>query len=202
MCNAACMEFANKLTKDDVEAKRVLEVGSFNVNGSMRLVAQPLLPSEYIGVDITEGPGVDEVCDVLSLTKRFGKESFDVVISSEMIEHVYDWRGAISNMKGVLKTGGVLLITTRSQGFSWHCFPTDWWRYEIADMERIFDDFTIEALERDLSAPGVFVLARKPVYFHENKLSHHALYSMIEGKRCTRFDKEKVFLMNIMELCK
>lgn len=180
-----------------------MEVGSFNVNGTLRTVAEPMLPSFYLGVDISEGPGVDEVCNIHALVKRFGKESFDVILCSEVIEHVYDWRGAISQMKLVLRPDGLLLITTRSEGFGFHLFPSDWWRYSLADMERIFDDFTIEALETDPLAPGVFMLARKPMkYFHENKLSHHALYSMIEKKRCRRCDKEKVFLMNLTELCK
>jgi hypothetical protein len=39
----------------DVKGKRVLEVGAYNVNGSMREYCLNFKPSEYIGVDLTAG---------------------------------------------------------------------------------------------------------------------------------------------------
>jgi len=51
-------------------------------------------------------------------------------------------------MKAVLKPGGFIYITTRSRGFPYHAYPHDYWRYEIEDMEKIFGDFEIIALEK------------------------------------------------------
>jgi len=65
-------------------------------------------------------------------------------------------------MKAVLKPGGLIYITTRSRGFSYHAYSHDYWRYEIEDMEKIVGDFEITALEKDWEAPGVFLKARKP----------------------------------------
>ena len=42
------------------------------------------------------------------LLDYFGHESFDVVICTETLEHIMDWRSAINNMKGVLKRGGYI----------------------------------------------------------------------------------------------
>ncbi|MEQ1761626.1 MAG: class I SAM-dependent methyltransferase [Pyrinomonadaceae bacterium] len=184
MCNSACLDFGRtKLTEADVAGKRVIEIGAVDINGSLRPDVEALGPSEYLGIDIAEGPGVDEVCNVYDLVERYGPESFDVAISSEMIEHVHDWRKAISQIKQILRPGGVLVMTTRSIGFPYHDYPFDYWRYELDDMRTIFSDMTIEALEPDTDDPGVLVKARKPENFVENDLSEHALYSMVIGGR-------------------
>ncbi len=161
----------------------MIEIGAVDINGSLRPDVEALGPSEYLGIDIAEGPGVDEVCNVYDLVERYGPESFDVAISSEMIEHVHDWRKAISQIKEILRPGGVLVMTTRSIGFPYHDYPFDYWRYELDDMRAIFSDMTIEALEPDTDDPGVLVKARKPEGFVENDLSEHALYSMIINDR-------------------
>jgi 2-polyprenyl-6-hydroxyphenyl methylase/3-demethylubiquinone-9 3-methyltransferase len=52
------------------------------------------------------------VADVLSLTETFGERSFDVIVSSECIEHTPDPEKAIVEMGRVLKPGGYLSLST------------------------------------------------------------------------------------------
>ena len=47
-----------------------------------------LSPTEYVGVDIEPRKFVDVVLPAEKLTEYFGSESFDVVISTELLEHV------------------------------------------------------------------------------------------------------------------
>ncbi len=47
--------------------------------------------------------GVDEVWDARYLSEKFGENSFDVVLSTEMLEYVDDWRKVITEMKRVLR---------------------------------------------------------------------------------------------------
>lgn len=156
--------FGTAVTREDIEGRRVLEVGSFNVNGSVRPILIGLRPAEYHGVDASAGDGVDQVLDCTRLVDEFGAGSWDVVVSTEMLEHVEDWRACVRNLIHVLVPGGLLLVTTRSPGFPYHPFPDDHWRFTTAALERIVSNARLEAVEisADPEAPGVFVKARKP----------------------------------------
>jgi hypothetical protein len=67
-----------------------LEIGSYNHNGSARDLFAPLA-SEYVGVDIIPGPGVDVVCNIANpkefkkFVKDYGK--FATIICTETLEH-------------------------------------------------------------------------------------------------------------------
>lgn len=173
---------AKHLLPEDVRDARILEVGSLDVNGSVRPIIERDAPREYIGVDIAAGPGVNIVCDAQGLVDRFGAGSFDIVISTELLEHVRDWREAVHQMKMVCKDGGIILVTTRSRGFPYHGFPHDYWRFEIADMREIFADCAIAALEPDPQR-GVMLKAVKESPFTEKDLGGITLYSVVTGRR-------------------
>lgn len=183
MCNTTGIDFgARMLTADRVAGKDVIDVGALDVNGSLRPVVEPLGPARYVGVDIEMGPGVDEVVPAERLVARYGRESFDVVITTEMVEHVRDWPTVMSNLKGILRPGGLLLLTTRSKGFKYHAYPYDFWRYEPADLRAIFADLDIVTIEQDTDAPGVFMLASRPEAYAERP-SDVRLFSMVTGGR-------------------
>lgn len=162
MCSSASIAFGrDHLGREDVAGKDVLEVGSFDVDGSLREVVDPLGPKQYLGVDLRPGPGVDEICSAERLVERFGPESFDVVLAADVLEHVADWKAAIGSMKRVLRPGGVALLTTVAPGFPYHGHPDDYWRFEPELLERAFADFDVEALEHGSAMLGVNLLARK-----------------------------------------
>jgi SAM-dependent methyltransferase len=188
MCNEACLRFVRaQVGIEDVEGRSVLEVGALDVNGSPRPHIESLGPARYVGVDLAQGPGVDELCDVASLVARFGESEFDLVVSTEMVEHVLEWRRAFDQMKRVLRPGGLFVLTTRSKGFPLHGYPHDFWRYELEDMRTIFADFAAVIAERDSPEPGVFVSARKPLDWKDPDLSGVALYSILARRRVRDF---------------
>jgi len=183
MCNGACIDFVkNNTTPEEILNRRILEVGAYNVNGSVRNDILKFNPKEYNGIDITPGPGVDSICDVYDIITKYGKESYDVVISTEMLEHVEDWTKCISNLKNVITPGGLIYLTTRSIGFGKHNYPYDWWRYQKEDMEYIFSDFEIQKIEID-PCPGIFIKAKKPINYKEKDLSLYRLYNINTGAR-------------------
>jgi len=164
MCNQWCLEFSKRALGHLGSPSRMLEVGSLDVNGSVRSVLGDAV-SSYFGVDIRPGPGVDEVLDVAQLSDRFGEQAFDLVASTEMLEHCFDWQGALFQMLSVLHPDGMLLITTRSPGFPLHDHPADYWRFEKQELERLLEPVgVILELEDDFSLGwpcGIGVILRR-----------------------------------------
>jgi SAM-dependent methyltransferase len=52
-----------------------------------------------------------ERADALQLRAQLGAETFDVVVSTQVLEHVREWERALAEMRAVLRPGGVLLLT-------------------------------------------------------------------------------------------
>ena len=105
------VEMAAKHMAADWTGVRVLEIGSADVNGSIR----PFFPgSDYTGVDLSAGPGVDIIASghELALPDRH----VDLAISCECFEHNPRWCETFVNMHRMTKAGGVVLITCASRG--------------------------------------------------------------------------------------
>jgi ubiquinone/menaquinone biosynthesis C-methylase UbiE len=182
---------AKSLHKEDIEGKEVLEVGSLDHNGTVRSLVESFKPNKYVGVDFIAGEGVDLVCRAEDLINIFGKESFDVIIATELLQHTKNWKDVIHNMKNVCKKEGIMLISARSKGFNgYHGYPQDYWRYEIEDINKIFSDFNISVLEKDKNDDGVLIKLIKPKNFIENNLSEYNLYSIVVNKRIQKLSKK------------
>jgi hypothetical protein len=86
-------DFAERvLTPHRVAERSALEVGSYDVNGSVRPYVETLKPACYLRVDSQEGLRVDTVVNCEHLTHYVGYASWEVVITTEMLEHVRNWR--------------------------------------------------------------------------------------------------------------
>jgi len=203
MCHSYCIKWGvEHLNVEEIRNKRVLEVGSYDVNGSYRYFVERLNPKEYIGVDIMEGPGVDLVCPAENLADHFGENYFDLLISTCTLEHVRDWKSAISNIKRVCKPNGIIISIAPSV-WPIHEFPHDFWRYRKKDMVNIFSDCRIIAITELVRTPNlislvcpktalVYAKIRKPLGFQENNLSNYRLYSITESKRIKQIPSDFV----------
>jgi len=85
---------------------KVLEIGSRNVNGSCR---EFFGSKDYIGLDLSEGPGVDVICHAADYNGAV--DSFDVIISCEALEHDRRWEDTLLSAYRMLKPGGLLVVT-------------------------------------------------------------------------------------------
>jgi len=87
--------------------KRVLEVGSQDINGSVR---DFFTNCNYTGIDLGEGKGVDVVAHVTDY-HRLNDDEYDVVISTEALEHDEKWNKSLLTMYRLLKPTGILILT-------------------------------------------------------------------------------------------
>jgi SAM-dependent methyltransferase len=138
-------------------AMDTLEVGSYDVNGSVR----GLFRGPYIGVDMREGPGVDVVAE--GHTLPFEKARFECVVATELLEHDAAFWLTLGEIARVLQPGGHLLVTTRGNGFGEHGYPYDYWRFmpnagpllmELADCQLLRQ-------HADPEAPGLFLHGKR-----------------------------------------
>lgn len=91
--------------------KKVLEVGSLNINGSVRVF---FTNCEYVGLDVGPGPGVDVVCEGQKYDAP--DASFDVAVSAECFEHNPHWVETFANMIRVVRPGGLIIMTCATTG--------------------------------------------------------------------------------------
>lgn len=103
------VERVSKLFPEFFGEKKVLEVGSLDINGSVRHFFSNCT---YIGVDIETGPGVDIVG--MGQELEFDDEYFDTVISTECFEHNPFWEDTFRNM--VRMSNGLVIVTAAGVG--------------------------------------------------------------------------------------
>lgn len=173
--------FLRTMLAEEFQGGRILEVGSYDVNGGLREIVMRLQPFEYIGTDMRDGPGVDYMVEASRIAHVFPKGHFKAVICTEMLEHAENWHGAVNAMKAVLQPGGVIYLTTRSTGFPLHDYPGDFWRFTKYDLHAAFRDFDIVVLEDDPQDPGVFLKAEKPHDWQPVDISDIAVYRVSDA---------------------
>jgi len=101
---------------------RVLDVGT-----KQAPYRQYFTRCRFDTVDVRPEVQPDFVADVQQLAGAVPVEAYDLVICTEVLEHVEDPRGAIEQIRRVLKPGGILLATTPFI-VPYHPDPTDYWR--------------------------------------------------------------------------
>lgn len=134
---------------------RVLDVGSFNMNGSTRELFAPGVA--YVGIDIHPGKGVDWVgaAHDFPASEGWDGEAFDALVSTECLEYDKHWERTLDACCRLVRPGGLVLITCASGGRAPHyteCWPDGYYR-------NLFARDVVPVLE----AAGVCVLRAEQV---------------------------------------
>lgn len=116
-----------------------LEIG--NRYGFTREIRKLFPNSEYIGLDMEDGPAVDVVLD---LTEDFNfvdtilkQKRFNTVFCTSVLEHCSNPFKMAENITKLLNRNGVLYV---SVPFSWkfHAYPSDYWRFTPGGVRILF----------------------------------------------------------------
>jgi SAM-dependent methyltransferase len=93
----------------------------------------------YTGCDINQNKlnSVDIVCNILEIPRH--NESFDTVLCTQVIEHVYDHRKLLAEANRLLRKGGVMIL---SGPLYWpeHGVPHDFFRFTRYGFQELLEE--------------------------------------------------------------
>ncbi len=176
---------------------RVLDIGSYDVNGSYRCLFEDAR-FEYVGLDMEHGPNVD-ICPQNAYSwDEINPESFDVVISGQALEHIeFPWV-TLTEIARVLRPGGLMAILA-PQGIKYHPYPTDCYRYFADGLVALARYSNIDVLHAStnmapygaphewysLTRADSFLIGQKPLDAKPSTVA-------VESYTFTPFDKKKL----------
>ncbi|MDD5041862.1 MAG: class I SAM-dependent methyltransferase [Candidatus Peribacteraceae bacterium] len=110
-----------------------------------------------------EGTKVDIVADAHDLS-QIPDASFDVVLCTEVLEHLHTPERAIAEFRRVLKPQGLLLLSTRFI-FPLHDVPGDYYRYTKYGLRHLLKDFEIIELAEEASTVETLAVLEQRIGF-------------------------------------
>jgi len=117
--------------------RRVLDLGC----GNSPYAA--LFPNRWC-LDLRRKPGAAVVGDAHALP--FAPGSFDLILSTEMLEHTIEPQRIVDEIRRVLRPGGRLLLTTRF-AFPLHDVPGDYFRFTNYGLAHLFRNWSSASIE-------------------------------------------------------
>lgn len=110
----------------------------------------------YTTFDMDDSVDVDVVGDVLDAP--FEEESFDTVVSTQVLEHVEKPWVMVSEIYRILRTGGVCVLSAPFI-VPYHAHPNDFFRFSKVGMASLFKNEGFEIIEcESYGATGIVLL--------------------------------------------
>lgn len=144
--------------------KKILEIGSRHETNQKQIADLRSLfnkKSQYIGVDMRKGTGVDKVVNGEKLP--FKNNSFDLVLCLETLEHAERPWIIAKEIERVITKNGTIIVSSH-QNMYIHKHPSDYFRFTPYGLSSLFKK-TAEKLVFSISAP----------FNNEAKLNPHAV---------------------------
>lgn len=113
------------------------------------------------------------VGDALHLSDIFGDARFDVVVSSECIEHTPDPSGAVKQMIAVLKPGGILSLSTPN--VCWAPLVKLATALKVREFDGLENFCSWRGLRETLMSNGVAIVAEKGIHLFPFQIPFHSL---------------------------
>lgn len=139
----------------------ILDCGSLDINGNNRYLFE--WDYNYTGIDVGGGNNVD----IVESAHLFHPDrEYDVVISTEMLEHNRYWAQSLLNMNELVRSWGIMLITCAWYGRYEHGttrtspsdapFTNDWYEniearhFSVIDPDKNYSYYEISKLGTDI----------------------------------------------------
>lgn len=185
--------FVKSIFPDYFIKKKVLDVGSGDINGNNRFLFEDC---EYDGNDVIQAPNVTVVSKTKDL--HFKSETFDTIISTECFEHDSSYKESFLKIYDMLKEDGLFLFTCASTGRAEHgtrrTTPHDSYGTigNISDMFDYYKNLTEQDLNDVLNLNELFTVwdtyycqAHKDLFFvgiKKGKLKFDSLKKYVKAK--------------------
>ena len=176
----------------------ILEVGSKDY-GNTQDLRSLFKGTEYTGIDMENGKGVDLVLDltdnVNAINKRLGNKKFNTIICFSVLEHCSNPFKMCSNIESLLNKDGIVLI---SVPFSWriHGYPNDYWRFTPEGIKLLFPHLKFDLGEASLSTGKIGLTEPIDDYMLRVELD------MVKAKKRKIYNKFTIFLMYFLKKSK
>jgi SAM-dependent methyltransferase len=126
--------------------------------------------------DINEGPGVDFAADVSDLP--FEDETYDIVLSTQVLEHVKDPAKVVQEMARVLKPGGHLFLTT-PQSSPLHNLPWNFFNFTNLGLRLLFEQAGL-VVEKEEAQGGHFILLAFMLHWTAREIDRRDITPLIK----------------------
>lgn len=138
--------FCDKYIKN-LQDKVVLDVGSMNINGSLKPIFQNA--KQYIGLDQADGKNVDIVGSSHKIP--LSDNLADIVVCSSCFEHDTMFWVSFLEICRVIRPSGYFYINAPSNG-PYHAYPVDNWRFYLDAWKALvewgkYNNYNIELIE-------------------------------------------------------
>ena len=133
-----------KSISSDYENLDILEIGSGDV--SVNQSAENIFANAklFVKTDVNKSYGHK----YLDITNEIQiEEKFDLVLCTNVLEHIFDITPAIKNLNYLLKEKGHLVVSVPFI-YPLHDEPKDFWRFTEHALNKLFSDFKILTIKR------------------------------------------------------
>lgn len=162
--------------------------------------------SEYTTFDVVPGENIDVVGDVLDLP--FENESFNTVVSTQVLEHVEKPWIMIKEVRRILEKDGICILTAPFL-IPYHADPHDYFRYTTEGMKSLFKNEGFEILESDSYGRMFLVLSEfiRLVWFNPYKKAKRGSWRINRflvklAQFLNKFSKNKIIYANVYIIAK
>jgi SAM-dependent methyltransferase len=100
--------------------------------------------AQYLGIDLELNP-IADIHIAPTGAIQLDAEKLDVVLSTQVLEHVVDPKQYLQEAHRVLKNDGLLILSTHGY-WMFHPDPTDFWRWTSTGLRKVVEDEGFEVV--------------------------------------------------------